>query len=137
MQNMLMPGGTAQLSPGAQDMAVAQHRPSAPPPAFAPMAKPTPQEVAQHRGELAVVLKGLVSLAHKPTGSLSKRDVFDAVGDMIAEGAFSTPQAKQQIIAQLAELPDNEAVIRQAIGTRIAAAADLRDRFHAQHGETE
>jgi hypothetical protein len=114
MQNMLMPGGTAQLSPGAQDMAV-----------------------AQHRGELAVVLKGLVSLAHKPTGSLSKRDVFDAVGDMIAEGAFSTPQAKQQIIAQLAELPDNEAVIRQAIGTRIAAAADLRDRFHAQHGETE
>ena len=96
---------------------------------------PSPEQIASARGELGVVMRSLQGLAAKPKGSLSKRDVYDAVADMIGQGAFSTPQAKQQLVAMLAEIPDDEAAIRQAVGQKLLGVAQMTEGFARMYPE--
>jgi len=108
----------------------------------APLAQPAPQapdpaQLADARTHVAAMLKGLSGLAAKPPGSLSKRDVFNAAADMIAEGAFSTPQAKQQLVAEIAQMPDDESAIRQAIGGHILRLSATRQAIHQHFGPGE
>ncbi len=118
MQNMLMGGPV----------------PTAEPQAAPPQAQmPNPEQIAAARSHMSVVMDGLLSLTAKPEGALTKRDLYNAAGEMIAQGAFSTPEAKQQLVAQLAGIPDDEASIRKAIGGQLLAmgetAAKLDEHF--------
>lgn len=90
------------------------------------------QDAAGAHSTLKAVMDGLMSVATKPKGALSKQDVFNAVAEMIANGAFSTPQEKQAIVAQLAQMPDEEGAIRQMVGQKLLRVANLRDLMH-QH----
>jgi hypothetical protein len=96
----------------------------------------TGSEVTDARGHLGAVMGGLLALAAKPKGSLSKQDVYNAAADMIGQGAFSTPQAKQALVAQLAQLPDDEGSIRQMVGQHLMRLAGVRQQFHSQYGES-
>src|SRR5512146_1692207 len=115
MQNMLM-GGAPAMAQGAP-----QGMPQGPrgggqmqgPPA------PDPAALADARNHMGVMIKGLLGLAAQPRGSLTKQSVFDAMAEMIANGAFSTPQAKQQLVAEMAQMPDDESAIRQTIGQHL------------------
>lgn len=104
--------------------------PDAGPPA-APPQRPQidPEQIAAARAHMGVVMEGLLGLAAKPEGSLSKRDLFNAAGEMIAQGAFSTPEAKQQLVAQLAQIPDDEASIRKAIGGQLMQLGETAARM--------
>lgn len=121
MQNMLMGPGPAQGAPGQAQQAAS--------PQF------TPQQIAEANNHLQVVMKALMGLVAQPQGSLTKKSVFSAAGEMIAEGAFRTPEAKQQLVAQLAELPDDEASIRKAIGAQLLGMGEMADQFAAHLAE--
>jgi hypothetical protein len=114
MDNLLMPG---------------QPQPADPPPAqlF------SPDDIAGAHSSLGAIHDGLMSLATKPKGSLSKQDVFNSVAEMIAGGAFSTPQEKQAIVAQLAQMPDDEASIRQAVGQKLFRIGQMRALMQQHH----
>lgn len=100
-------------------------------------AQPSPEEIAQARNDVAAMTKHLTALAMKPKGSLSKEDVFNAAADMIADGAFATPQAKQGLVAELAQLPDDESAIRAAVGQHLLFLAHAQDRMHSTFGPGE
>lgn len=117
MQNMLMP----QPAPDGQ---AAQAPPQV-----------SPEQIADARNHMKVVSMGLADLAERPQGSLSKRDVFNALGEMIAQGAFSTPQAKQQLVAQMAQVPDDERAIRQMIGQHLLQMGVMQDHFAQNYPE--
>lgn len=105
MKNLLLRDGAVTTPP-------AQVAPAAP-------RAPTPEDFAQARQHMTAVMQGLLDLASRPQGSISKRDLYNAAGEMIAQGAFPTPEAKQQLVAQLAQMPDDEASIRKAIGQQL------------------
>lgn len=100
-------------------------------------APPSPEELGQARADVKAMTAGLMSLAAKPKGSLSKQDVYNAAADMIGQGAFSTPQAKQGLVAELAQMPDDETAIRQIIGQHLMFLAHAQDRIHATYGPGE
>jgi len=116
MVNQLMP----QVAPAQQQ------------PAPAPQIDPA--QVADARAHMGVMTKALMALAAKPRGSLTKQDLFSAAADMIADGAFSTPQAKQQLVAEIAQTPDDEASIRQAVGSHLLQLAQIREFLHQHFG---
>lgn len=102
-----------------------------PPPAAAaampgpPPKPPTPQELRTARAHIDAIVAGLTGLVTKPRGELHKKDVFDAASEMIAKGAFPTPESKQQLIGELAQMPDDEMGIRKALGGLLMQAATV------------
>lgn len=122
MDNMLMQG--APQAPQA---------PQGPPGGPAP-AMPDPAGIADARAHMGVVRQALMGLAASPRGSLTKQSVFNAMGDAIAQGAFSTPQAKQQLVAEMAQMPDDEAAIRQMIGQHLLRMTAMQAQFHQHFG---
>ncbi len=126
-------GAEPQAGPGMPQGAPAQGAPQggAQPGQGAPQPS-TPAEVAAARSHMMVMIQGLLGLAAQPKGALTKRSVFNAMGEMIAQGAFPTPQSKQQLVAQLAEMPDDEAAIRQIIGGHLLRLNEQAEQF-AQH----
>lgn len=119
--NMLMPQGGQPMAP--------QGAPGPMPGAPPAQQPPSAEQIAGARQHMQVVAAGLMDLAKKPKGSLSKRDVFNAIGEMIAQGAFSTPEAKQQLVAKLAEMPDDETAIRQIIGSQLLQMATMTEQM--------
>ena len=117
-------------------MGGAPDQPSQGPPMGAPQGQPPqapdPAALAGARAHMKVVAEGLMELAGRPQGSLTKRDVFNALGEMIAQGAFSSPESKQQLVAQMAQMPDDESAIRQAIGAQLLQLGVMQDHM-TQH----
>jgi hypothetical protein len=126
MINQLMPQGAPEGAP----MGAPPPGPQGPP----QPAQIDPAQLADARAHSAAMMQHLMALVAKPKGSLSKQDVFNAAADMIADGAFSTPQAKQQLVAEIAQMPDDESAIRQAIGGHLLKIAQTRDLIHQHFG---
>ncbi len=122
-QGQLMGNGPPVAPPGPANGIP----PQMPPP-------PSPEEIKTLRQHVGAVVDGLRSLAAKPRGDLTKKDVFDAASEMIAKGAFPTPEAKQGLIGELAKLPDDEADLRKAIGGLLLQTSATQQAFHAMHG---
>jgi len=127
MGNMLMPGAGPQIAPSQPQGAPLGQ------PQGSPM--PDPAQIADARAHMGVMMKGLLGLAAMPQGSLTKQAVFNAMGEMIANGAFSTPQSKQQLVAEMAQMPDDESAIRRAIGQHLLQMSQMRQQFHQHFGE--
>ena len=111
-----------------------------PAPGPAPAAQPpmpTPQQIAQARAHAKVVLDDLIALVSEPVGSLKKSDVFDAAADMIAKGAFPTPESKQDLIVRLAQLPDDEPSLRKALGAVLGEMAGHHEAMQQAFGQSE
>lgn len=119
MDNMLMQGGPPPQGPQGQ-----------------PPGQPMPDQagIADARAHMGVVRQALMGLAQQPRGSLTKQAVFNAMGEAIAQGAFSTPQAKQQLVAEMAQVPDDEAAIRQMIGSHLLRMTQMQAQFHQHFG---
>lgn len=117
MDNMLMQGGPPQGPQGQPGQ---------------PM--PDPAGVADARAHMGVVRNALMGLASQPRGSLTKQAVFNAMGEAIANGAFSTPQAKQQLVTEMATMPDDESAIRQMIGQHLLRMTQMQSQFHQHFG---
>ncbi len=96
--------------------------------------QPAPEEIAGGHRALDVTMDGLIKLVSKPKGDLTKKDVFDEASTMIAHGAFPSPESKQQLIGELAQLPDDEAGIRKILGQYLLHVAMFRDHFHNAFG---
>lgn len=105
-----------------------QQAPQAGPPAA------SPEQIADARKHSAAVVNGLSSLTSKPQGELTKQDVFGAASDMIAKGAFSTPDSKQQLVQALTQLPNDEPSLRQALGTLLLQSSANLAKLHEIHG---
>lgn len=127
MQNMLMPGPGAPAPAGGMPEGAPEGQ---------PQGAPTldPAQIADARAHMGVMMKGLLGLAAMPQGSLTKQAVFNAMGEMIANGAFSTPQSKQQLVAEMAQLPDDESAIRRTIGQHLLQMSQMREQFHQHFG---
>lgn len=94
----------------------------------------SPEEIQKGHQSVDAVMDGLISLVSKPKGELTKKDVFDTSSDMIAKGAFPTPEAKQQLIGELANLPDDDASIRKVLSEHLLTIATFRNHFHNAFG---
>lgn len=120
----------------AQGMGPPQ-QPMAPQQAPAPTAaapQPTRNEIEQAHQHTAVMIHGLMDLTNKPQGQLTKQDVFKTAADMIAKGAFPTPESKQQLVVEMAKMPDDEQGIRKALGQFLLGAASNQTKLHAAFG---
>lgn len=95
---------------------------------------PSSEEVAGGHKALDAAMEGLIKLVGRPKGDLNKKDVFDEASNMIAHGAFPTQEDKQQLIGELANLPDDEESIRKALGQFLLGLATLRDHYHNAFG---
>lgn len=136
MENQLIPSGGIPPQPQQEGAPQAlMMGADAPPEAGA--GRIAPDQIDAAHSQIKVVSEGLMGLASRPKGSLSKRDLYNAVGEMIAQGAFSTPEAKQQLLAQLSEIPDDEKAIRQAIGERLIRMGDFHQRFLQHIGQAD
>lgn len=102
-----------------------------------PAPPPTPDMINTARTHIGAIVSGLTGVLAKPRGELTKKDVFDAASEMIARGAFPTPESKQMLISELANLPDDEPDLRRALGTLLLQTADMKHRIHAMHGPGE
>jgi hypothetical protein len=94
----------------------------------------SPEEINQGHQQIDAVMDGLIKLVSKPKGHLTKKDVFDETSEMIARGAFPTAEAKQQLIGQLAKLPNDEESIRRGLGTQLLNLSQFRNHFHNAFG---
>lgn len=139
--NSFMPSGP-EPSPAAPAAAppMAQSAgpgaPFAPPPQGQAPDEPSPQEKGLVKQRTGAVLDGLLALVAKPRGELTKKAVFDQAADMIARGAFPTPEAKQGLIVKLANLPDDEQQLRQALGQMALQIASIHHAVHTAWGES-
>ncbi len=88
----------------------------------------SPDQIKAAHTHVGAVIDGLISLANRPKGELTKKDVFDAASTMIARGAFPTPESKQDLITKLAAMPDDETGIRNAVGGFLMDVAANRNR---------
>lgn len=93
-----------------------------------------PEEIAGGHRALDATMDGLIKLVGTPPGELTKKDVFNEASTMIAHGAFPTPEAKQQLIAELAKLPDDEAGIRKILGKQLLNLSIFRSHMHNTFG---
>lgn len=103
-------------------------------PPVAPAYSPKAEEIVGGHKAIEAAMNGLISLVSKPKGDLSKKDVFDAASGMIAHGAFSTSEAKQQLIGELANLPDDEPGIRKMLGQYLLQISEFQNHFHNAFG---
>lgn len=117
---MMMQGNAFQ----DQEQQVAQQ------PAYAP----TSDEIASGHQAVDATMDGLIKLVSLPKGELTKKHVFDSVSEMIARGAFPTPEAKQQLIGELANLPEEEGAIRKELGKYLLSVATFRNHMHNAFG---
>ncbi len=133
-----LPASTAPAGPsGGQPSALMGAGPPMPAPGAGngmPAAPPSPAEIKMHRQHVGAIVDGLRALAATPRGDLTKKDVFDAASEMIAKGAFPTPEAKQVLIGELAKLPDDEAGLRRAIGGLLLQTSATQQALHQAFG---
>lgn len=106
----------------------------APAPQGPPPTPPDPKAIEKARKHIDIMLSGLTKLAAMPKGTLTKKDVFSEAADVISKGCYDTPQDKQQLIAGLAALPDNESDIRKAIGAQIMQLAQAHEMIMRAFG---
>lgn len=99
-----------------------------------PMAAPTAEQIAQAHDHLEIIIGGLLKLISKPSGSLTKEDVFKAAADMIAKGCFPDAAHKQQLVQVLVQLPDQEGALRSALGHLLMQYASMQEQMVARHG---
>lgn len=97
----------------------------------------SPDEIAGGHRALNATIDGLIKLVSKPPGELTKKCVFDEASTMIAHGAFATPEAKQQLIGELANLPDDENDIRKLLGKQLLTLAHVHNKYKAKFGEAQ
>lgn len=135
------PTGGAQAAPGGFPAAAGmpmQGQPqmggAAPQGGAPPPPPPSPEKVLEARKHVNAVLSGLTGLAAKPKGDLTKKDVYDAASEMLAKGAFPTQESKQQLITELAKLPDDEPKLRKVIGQLLLQVGGAREAFHGAFG---
>jgi hypothetical protein len=124
-------GAGAMMAPpnammGPQQAPGAPQAPPGPP--------PTKAQIDEARKHSNAIVSGLMSLTSKPKGELTKDDVFKEASDMISKGAFPTPSSRQALIVELANLPDDEAGLRKALGAHLLAASAARQQFHGVFG---
>lgn len=135
---MMAPQGAGMapdgFGPGAAPMAApnAMMAPGGAP--VPPGPPPTPEEIMQSRKHVGVIMDGLLSLTSKPRGDLTKKDVFEAASEMIAKGAFPTPDSRQDLVVRLAALPDDEVDLRKALGQMLLGVASARGQLHETFG---
>lgn len=98
---------------------------------------PNPEQIKTARTHVGAIVDGLTGVLGKAKGELTKKDVFDAASEMIAHGAFPTPESKQALIGELAKLPDDEADLRKALGALLLQSADVKHRITVMHGPGE
>lgn len=139
MQNAFMPPQGAPAGPmGAPQGPVPPQMGNAfgGPPQGAPEAAPAPsaEDIGQARQHIGAIMDGLLSLSSLPKGQLTKKKVFDGASDMIAKGAFPTPEARQALIAKLADMPNDEPDIRSMIGQLLLEVAGTHGAFHQKFG---
>lgn len=102
-----------------------------------PQAAPQPpsqDEIMGGHKAIDATMNGLIGLVSRPTGELTKKNVFDSVSEMIANGAFPSPEAKQTLIGGLAKLPDDEPGIRKALGEYLLHTATFQNHYHNAFG---
>ncbi len=99
-----------------------------------PAFSPQPDDISSGHKAVDAAMDGLIKLVSTPKGELTKKHVFDAVSEMIARGAFPTPEAKQQLIGELANLPEDEPSIRKELGKYLLSVAEFRNHMHAAFG---
>ena len=109
-------------------------QPQAAPQGAPPQYAPQPGEVEAGHRSVDAVMDGLIKLVSLPKGELTKKNVFDEASTMISHGAFPTPEGKQQLIGELASLPDDEAGIRKNLGQYLLSIAEFRNHFHNAFG---
>lgn len=95
---------------------------------------PHPDEIMGGHKAVDATMDGLIELVSLPKGELTKKHVFDSVSEMIAKGAFPTPEAKKQVIGELANLPDEEQGIRKVLGQYLLSVATFRNHMHSAFG---
>lgn len=93
---------------------------------------PNPQQIEAARTHLQEIYNGLKPLTEMP--NLTKKDVFSAVSDMIAKGAFPTQGSKQELIGEMATLPDDDRGIRKAIGAQLMRVSTGLLKLQTAHG---
>ena len=99
-----------------------------------PQYTPQPDEIANGHKAVEATMDGLIKLVSLPKGELTKKHVFDSVSEMIARGAFPTPESKQMLIGELAKLPDDEPSIRKELGKFLLSTATFRNHMHNAFG---
>ena len=99
-----------------------------------PPVPPAPEQLKTARTHIGAVISGLRSLVDRPRGDLTKKDVFEAAAEMIAKGAFPTPESKQALVVQLAQMPDDEPDIRQMLGGMLLQTSHVQSAIHSMHG---
>lgn len=97
-------------------------------------APPSQEDIMGGHKAIEAAMNGLIGLVSRPNGDLSKKDVFDAASEMIANGAFPTPESKQQLIGGLSKLPEDEAGIRKELGTMLLHTSTFQGHFHNAFG---
>lgn len=103
-------------------------------PAQQPAYTPNSEDIANGHKAVDATMDGLIKLVSTPKGDLTKKDVFDSVSEMIAKGAFSTPESRQQVIGELANLPSDEEGIRKELGKYLLQVATFRNHMHGAFG---
>lgn len=89
-------------------------------------AMPSPEAMRGAIEHNDIVIKGLLELLAKPTGSLSKKQVTDTAADIIAKGGFPGPEQKQALIVNLAGLKDTDKDIRADLTNMLTQLLDFR-----------
>lgn len=87
-----------------------------------------------HANSFLDALQGLSSI---PRGQLSKDDVFKAVAGLMGKGLFADPKAQQGLVMQLAQLPDDENVLRQIIGNEMLHTATMQNHIRSQYPQDD
>jgi hypothetical protein len=89
------------------------------------------EQLQQAHQHLGIVTKTILGLIGKPKGQLTKKDVQRGAADMIAEGAFPESSGRQQLIMDMAKLPDDEAALRQYLGQHLMGFASAQQAIAA------
>lgn len=95
---------------------------------------PTDDEIAGGHQAVEATMDGLIRLVGMQPGTLTKKAVFDEASTMIADGAFPTPESKQQLIGELAKLPNDEQDIRKMLSQFLLAVSTFRSHMHNAFG---
>lgn len=83
-----------------------------------------PKDVETSHGNLNGMIDSILSLTSRPPGQLTKKDVFASIAGLLGKGLFPTPEGRAAIIGQAAQLPEDEAGIRQALGAHLMSLSE-------------